>query len=288
VCTTAAAAALLGLTPAAQGEWLFQFNAGAVYDSNLTGAAKAVDIRPGWAAAAEASASQFYALSGDDGLTLTVNLRGELYDRYDGLDFAAIGASARYRHKFGVGRDVPSLSLVVDTLYGDYQSSVRDGARFDVRAEVSVHPSETVEATAGVGYDRRYGPHGVAIVPGYSGEVFSLAGRSAYVRVDWSPDDRWLVGINGAVRRGDVESTSQQGLPVFLASTAIAPDPAFKDPNLFAYRLPGTTWALGAKSSYAPSDDASFTLQYAYAYTDSPQQLRYRSNVVGILYAHRF
>src|SRR3982750_2014577 len=87
----AATAVLCGWTVTAQAEWLFQFNAGAIYDSNLTGAAEAVDVRPGWAAAVEASASQFFALSSGDGLTLTVNLRGEMYDRYDGLDFAAIG-----------------------------------------------------------------------------------------------------------------------------------------------------------------------------------------------------
>ena len=45
--------------------------------------------------------------------------------------------------------------------------------------------------------------------------------------------------------------------------------------------------AAGVRASL-PRDDASFTIQYAYAYTDSPQQLRYRTNVVGILYAHRF
>jgi hypothetical protein len=283
-----AAAFLCAVNVAAHAEWFVDADAGAIFDSNLTGAASGPDIRSDWAAALDASIGHFFALSGDDGLTLAVNVRGEVYNRFKGLNLAAIGASARYRHKFGVGRDVPSVSFVVNSLYGDYRDSVRTGARFDLRAEFAMRFSEAIDAFAGVAYDRRYGPHGVAIVPGYSGEVFSLTGRSAYLQVNCAIDEPWLLSVNGAVRRGDVESTSQQGLPVFLASTAIAPDPAFNDPNLFAYRLPGTTWTLGARSSYALNEHASLNVHYAYAYTDSPQNLRYRSNVVGLLYAHRF
>jgi hypothetical protein len=258
-----------------------------IFDNNLTSGERP-DVRSDWAAAVGASAGQFFALSGNDGLTLTVNVRGELYDRYHGLNLAAIGASARYRHKFGLGRDAPSVSLVVNGLYADYRSNVRTGARFDVRAELESASTESIDIVAGVAYDRRYGPHGEAIVPGISGEVFSLAGRSAYVKVDYTIDDPWLLSVNGAVRRGDVESTSQRGLAVFLASDAIAKDPAFNDPNLFAYRLPGTTWTLGAMSSFAFDDRASLNVQYAHAFTDSPQNLKYRSNVVGLVYVHRF
>ncbi|MET0919069.1 MAG: hypothetical protein ABWY07_11685 [Burkholderiales bacterium] len=273
---------------AADAEWLFDADAGAIFDSNLTGAASGPDVRSDWAAAVGASAGQFFALSGNDGLTLAVNVRGAAYDRYQGLNLAAIGASARYRHKFGLGRDAPAASVVVNSLYADYRSSVRSGARFDVRAELEKRFTETVDVVAGVAYDRRYGPHGEAVVPGISGEVFSLAGRSAYVKVDYTIDDAWLISVNGAVRRGDVESTSQRGSAVFLASDAIAKDPAFNDPNLFAYRLPGTTWTLGATSSFAFDDRASLNIQYAHAFTDSPQNLKYRSNVVGLVYVHRY
>jgi hypothetical protein len=285
----AVAAAVLGAASMpADAEWFVDADAGAIYDSNLTRAPSGPDIRSGWALAADASVGQFFALSGDDGLTLTVNVRGEANDRYTGLNMAGIGASARYRHKFGLGREAPSASLVVNSLYGDYRSAVRDGARFDVRGEWEQHLTESIDLVAGIAYDRRYGPKGEAIVPGYSGEVFSLIGRSAYFQLGYTIDDRWLLGLNGAVRRGDVESTSQQGLAVFLASSAIAEDPAFNDPELYAYRLRGTTRTLGATSSYALGDQASLNIQYTYAFTDSPQNLKYRSHIAGIVYVHRF
>lgn len=283
-----AAAALCAASVAADAEWLLDADAGVIFDSNLTGAASGPDTRSDWAMAIGASAGQFFAPSGSDGLTLAVNVRGEFYDRYQGLNLASIGASARYRHKFGLGFDAPSASLVVNALYGDYRDDVRSGVRFDVRAELAKRFTESIDVLAGVAYDRRYGPHGEAVVPGISGEVFSLAGRSAYFKVDYTIDDPWLLSVDGSVRRGDVESTSQIGLPVFLASDAIAKDPAFNDPNLFAYRLRGTTWTLGATSSFAFNDRASLNLRYAYAFTDSPQNLKYRSNVVGLVYVHRF
>jgi hypothetical protein len=287
--TAITAALLLCVSSAASsGEWLVDADAGAIFDSNLTRAASAPDIRPDWAATVDASVGQFFALSGNDGLTLAVNVRGEAYDRYKGLNLAAIGASARYRHKFGLGREAPLASIVANGLYGDYQSDIRSGARFDLRAELEQRFAESIDAIVGVGYDRRFGPDGEAVVPGISGEVFSLTGQSAYLQISYDIDERWLLSVNGAIRRGDVESTSQQGLAVFLASSAIAQDPAFNDPNLFAYRLRGTTSTLGANSSFAFNDRASLNIQYAYAITDSPQNLKYRNYVTGLVYAHHF
>jgi hypothetical protein len=286
--TLLAALVLCAAEARANGEWLLDVDAGAIFDSNLTRAPSGPDVRPDWAAAFDASAGQFFALSGNDGLTLTVNLRGETYDRYKGLNLASIGASAAYRHKFGLGRDAPWAALVVNGAYGDYRSDLRDGARFDVRAEFGKRLTEAIDVVAGVAYDRRYGPKGEPVVPGISGKVFDLAGQSAYFQAGYAVDDRWLVGVNGAIRRGDVESTSQQGLAVFLASSAIAEDPAFNDPELYAYRLRGTTSTLAATLSFAFDDHSSLNFRYAYTFTDSAQNLEYRTYNAGLVYAYRF
>jgi len=284
-----AGVALLAATGApARAEWLLDADAGAAYDSNLTGAASAPDIRPDWAATLDASAGQYFAFSGNDGLTLTGTLRASAYDRYHQLDVAAIGGSAMYRHKFGLGWGAPWMALLAAASYDDYRSDIRRGARFDVRAEVGRRFTEAFDVAAGVAYDRRYGPDGQPVVPGISGHVFDLTGHSAYFRAGYAIDERWLVGINGSIRRGDVESTSQQGLAVFLASSAIAEDPAFNDPNLYAYRLRGTTSALGAALSWALDDRSSLNASYSYALTRSPQDLEYRGYTAGLVLAYRF
>ncbi len=65
-----AAAALCAASVAADAEWLLDADAGVIFDSNLTGAASGPDTRSDWAMAIGASAGQFFAPSGSDGLTL--------------------------------------------------------------------------------------------------------------------------------------------------------------------------------------------------------------------------
>ena len=260
----------------------FDADAGAIFDSNLTGAASGPDIRPDWAAALDASVGQFFALSGDDGLTLTVNVRGEVYDRYHGTQpggdrrVGALSAQVRARARRAVG--VACGQQLVRRL------SQRRPRRRPLRRARRI-------GTASHRIDRRRRRRRLrpALRPArsgrscraISGEVFSLIGRSAYFQVGYTIDEPWLLSVNGAVRRGDVESTSQQGLPVFLASTAIAPDPAFNDPNLFAYRLPGTTWTSAARRAMRSTITHRSTCSTPMRSPTRRRDLKYRSNIVG-------
>ena len=65
---TVGAALFFGASAAAAAEWLFDFDAGAFYDSNLSRAQKSSDVRADAAATLAASAGNFYALTGNDGL----------------------------------------------------------------------------------------------------------------------------------------------------------------------------------------------------------------------------
>jgi len=272
----------------ASAEWLLDADLRAVFDSNLTRAPSGPDVRPDWAATFDASAGQFFALTGDDGLTIALDARGAAYHRYKGLNVAAIGGSVVYRHKFGLGWGAPWVALATSGSYDDYRTDLRTGARFDLRVEVGQRFSESFDAVAGVAYDRRFAPYGEPVVPGISGKAFELTGQSAYFRLGYAINDAWLVGVNGSIRRGDVESTSQESLPVFLASSAIAEDPAFNEDELYAYRLRGTTSTLGATLSWALSERSSLNLHYRYELTRSPYDLEYRSYNAGLAFAYRF
>ena len=273
-------------TPA-RAEWLFDVAAGATYDSNLTRAANAPDVRPGVAATFDVGAGEFIAMTGNDGVTLTANVRGESYARYHGLDVAGIGATAAYRHKFGLGWGAPWAALTVTGAYDQYRSELRDGAHYDVRAEVGRRFTKRADVVLGIACDRRYAPDADSEVPGIPGNPFALAGRRAYVQAGYALGEQWLFSVDGAIRRGDVESTSQQGAAVFAASSAIAEDPAFRDPRLYAYRLRGTTATLGASLNFAWNEHSSLDLRYRYAATRSPQSLDYRSSNVELLFAYR-
>ena len=158
-----------------------------------------------------------------------------------------------YRRKFALGLTAPYGLIAAFVSHDDYRVDVRDSNRLDLRMELGRRFSESLDVAAGLTYDRRNGKTNVPIVPGISGAIFDLRGYGAFVRAEYALDERWLVGGRLGVRRGDVESTSQRSRAVFLASDAIADDPAFEDPLLFGYRLRGTTTSLGFTLSYAPA-----------------------------------
>jgi hypothetical protein len=140
----------------------------------------------------------------------------------------------------------------------------------------------------GLYYERRYDTHGQPVVPGISGRVFDLRGQGAFVRAGYAATNELYLDARADVRRGDVESTSQQSLPIFLASSAIAADPVWGDPNLYAYRLRGTTWSGDLTASYALSGRSSLELEYRYAFTRAAEGLEYTTNTILLTFDYRF
>jgi len=287
------AAIALGLVSAllcapARADWEVSASAGAFYDHNLTRAQDAVDKRAAGAGVVNVNATHFVPLTGSDGVTFTVNGRGEVFDRYSGLSNLVIGGGVAYRHKFGLGYLAPWLALSVGASYDDYREDLRTSSRLAVRVETGKRFTEQFDASLGLFYERRFDNHGESIVPGISGNVFDLAGQGAFVRAGYAPTDALSLDARAGVRRGDVESTAQQSLPIFLASSAITEDPVWGDPNLYAYRLRGTTWSGTLGANYALSDQASLDLAYHYDFTRAAQGLDYTTNLIILTFVYRF
>jgi hypothetical protein len=283
-----AAAALAFAAPQpAHAERIFDADAGVVHDSNLTRAQNAADIRPDAAATLAASLGEFYAPTGNDGLTFAAFARGASYRRYHGLNDLVLGVRAHARHKFGMGSEAPWLALSVAASHDDYRDTLRDSNRIEVRAEAGRRFTRAVDGAAGIVFDRRYDNHGESLVPGIPGDVFNLRGFGGYARAGYAITDALYLGANVAVRRGDVESTAQQSLPIFLASSAIAEDPVFGSDDLDAYRLRGTTWTGGVTASLALDDRSSLNLEYSDERTYAAYGNQYRSRIVRFVYAFR-
>jgi hypothetical protein len=287
----AAASVLLSMLLCAAGqaraEWFYDVRPGGLYDDNLTRAQQAADVRGDGAATLAAAAGWFHAPSGGDGITLALEANSEAYARFHGLNLISIGGSAAYRHKFGLGRDVPWASISISAAHDDYRSDIRDGNRLEARLEVGSRLTDNFDASFGVATDRRFASNDRPVVPGISGKVFDLRGLSAFARAAYDITDRLQVGGRAAVRRGDVESTTRQNLDIFLASDAIAADPAFGS-DFYAYRLRGTTATANATLSWALSERSSLNLSYAVARTTSYDDLNYLSRIGTILLAFRY
>jgi hypothetical protein len=280
---------LLAALPAttARADWDIGASAGALYDDNLTRAQNRADRRAASAISATASATNFVPFSGSDGVDLAAYARGELFDLYHGLSNVTIGATAAYRHKFGVGSEAPWAAVSVHAFYDAYRDDLRTGTQVEARTEVGQRFSAQADASASVYYQRYYDNHGEPIVPGISGKVFDLAGQGLDIRAGYALTDEWYFDARAGVRRGDVESTSQRSPQIFRASTAITNDPVWGDPSLFAYRVRGTTYTGTLTASYGLSDRASIDFAYRYAFTRASQGLEYATNTVYLTFTYR-
>ena len=272
---------------AAGGEWLLDVDAGGFYDSNLTRAQPQADIRADGAATIAASAGSFFALSGNDGLTATLDARGEAYHRFHGLNLIGIGGSAIYRHKFGLGYAAPWLVLAGTAAYDSYQQDLRTGARWEAWTELGQRFGERCDASIGGALDRRYAQNGEPVVPGIPGKVFNLQGQSAYVRAGCSATDALFLGARLSVRRGDVASSTRPNPEIFEASSAIAADPTFGS-DFFAYRLRGTTGTVTLTGSWALDERSSLNLVFADERTRAYESVGYRSYDIAFTYAYRY
>jgi hypothetical protein len=281
------AALFFGSCAVAAAEWLFDVDAGAFYDSNLSRAQKSSDVRADAAAALAASAANFFALTGNDSLTLSIDGRAEAYHRFHGLDSLGAGATADFRHKFGLGYGAPWLRITASGSYDGYQENLRSGARLDARAELGQRLSEQFDAAIGGTLDRRYAQHDEPVVRGISGKVFDLRGHSAYVRAGYAATEALLLDARVEVRRGDVVSSTRRNLEIFEASSAIAHDPAFGE-DFFAYRLRATTGTATVSASWAINARSSLNLVYAAERTRAYDDLDYHSYRVDFSYAYRY
>jgi hypothetical protein len=282
-----AAAALAGAGSAAGADWGYGFDLGAFYDSNLTRAQQSADVRADAAATLYAAASTRQAWTGEDFASFALEAQGEAYNRFHGLNFVGGGASADYRHKFGVGLTAPWLRIAGSASYDGYQQNLRTGARWDARIELGQRFDERFDAAIGGALDRRYAANDEPVVPGISGKVFALQGERAYLRAGYAPSDALLFTGKLEVRRGDVVSSTRRNLDIFLASSAIAADPTFGS-DFFAYRLRGTTGTLSANASWALDDRSSLNLGASGERTRAYDNLDYRSYRVELSYAYRY
>ena len=271
----------------ANASWLFDVDAGFLYDSNLTRAYAPADVRADGAFTLDATAGSFWALSGADGLTLGADFRTEAYHRFHGLNLVEAGASAAYRHKFGLGYAAPWLALTVSGTHDDYRSDIRDGNRLEAHAELGQRFTPEFDAAVGGGYERRYESNDQPVVPGISGKVFDLRGENIYAHAGYEVTDRLLLGAELAVRRGDVVATTRPDFQIFAVSDAIAADPTF-GADFFAYRLRGTTDTAKVSASLALDDHSSLNLIYADERTDAAGGVTYRSHSARLAFAWRY
>lgn len=259
-----------------------------VYDDNLTRAQLGRDIKGDLALVVSASGGPRFQLTDHDSLSLKANLAGSKYRHYDGLDNISAGLALGYRHKFGLGPYVPQFALTGSATRLEYDRSLRDGWLYAAEAEASKRVSDRLALRAFVRRERRESDDTPGrVVPFIPANVFDLGSRSAGIGAEFAYDPRYLVSVGYTWHRGDIVSTTQRNLPIFLASSAIAADPVFGD-NTYAYTMQARTRVLSIGVSREVGRQASVSLGYEYRDSHADGGIDYSGNLFRASYFYGF
>jgi hypothetical protein len=257
---------LAGRPGEAGAEGIFDAEAGLSHDNNLSRALAGTDIVSDTALNIAMSGGYYFVLGDRDFVTLTGNLSTSQFREFHGMSDVALGGTASWRRKFGVGAFVPWTNISASFADEQYGESIRNGWRANLTLLAGKRLSERLELSGGGGFDHYGADRVVQVVPGMSGDAFSVSGSSLFARADYVLSERWLGFARVSARRGDVTSSTRLNREIFKYSTAVTPDPAF-GPDYIAYRLTGTTWDFSAGASLAMTDRSSLNFSVTRALT---------------------
>jgi hypothetical protein len=272
---------LAGLPGEAAAEEIVSAEGAVSHDNNLSRAVSASDIVSDTALNLAVSGGFRFALGERDAAALTADLRASQFGRFYGMNSVALGGTASWGRKFGLGAFVPWTRVSASFAGEQYGESIRNGLRSNVTLRVGQRLSERLELSGGGSFERYRADDVVNVVPGLSGDAFSLLGRSVFARADYALNDRWAGFAGVAARRGDVTASTRRDLEIFEYSNAVTRDPAF-GPDYIAYRLSGTTtWDFILGASLALGDYSSVNLAVSRALTYASGGLEYQSTRIN-------
>ncbi len=256
--TTGLAVLLAMVASAARADWRVDAETGALYDSNLSNSDRASDAKDDWAWESNLGVGNAFQLTRDLRLNLGVDLREQVWARFEAFNNLAPGGSASLRYRFGLGRMAPWVliedSLAYDFFKEDDRSGVENG--FKIRGGFGITERLSVEA--------------VYIFDDYAAKdpFWDLSGNSGAIRLAFDVTSSLQVAVGYLYRNGEVISYALPPRPdVFALSSARESVNSFGSPPYTAYRLRGVTNAFSASVGYTLSKYISLQVNYEFRNT---------------------
>lgn len=279
--------AMLFVCATGRAQWLFDMQAARIQDSNVTRAQKSSDIVHDGVLRLRGSASRVFDIGDYANLTTSAELALARYETFGGLSSDSLGLGAAYRAKLGTGLTVPWLEAGLAGSVEDARERVRDVARTKMHLAAGRRFSEALDGSIALAFESSRQRNDFPRVLFYSDKAFDLKARVVSLGVNYAADERWLIGMNAELRRGDVVSTTRRNPEIFRATNAIVADPAFGS-DFIAYRLSGaTTRSLAVTLSRALNASSSLDATLELDHTTTRAGLSYDGARIGVSYVYR-
>jgi hypothetical protein len=226
------------------------------------------------------------------GLDLTGTLARRQFDSPSALSATRFEASARLRHKFGLGAEVPELILGSSVERSSVNDSRRDAWRYQFSAGLQQRLSDQWQWNVAASYDRQDGDLDDPRVlppplPSLPGNVWDLRSWQLALGVEWDAGADWWLNATLTHRHGDIVSSMTPPTPILFASRAVTPDPAFSS-TIVAYRLAATTHTLAVDWNHVVSDNSTVYVGAERQFSHASGAMSYGADLVRAGFIHNF
>jgi hypothetical protein len=238
-------------------DWIADFEADAVYDSNLSNSDRSVDRVDDFSIGGSAHVGRFVHLARDLRLSGTLDFGAERFFEVDDFSHVSAGATLALRYRFGLGADAPFLRVEGHSAWTDFNDSVQDGLRSNVSVTLGKRLFARLDLQAGYGFDDSAA----------RADLYDQQGHTGFLRAAFDLTETTQLVADFSLRRGDVVAYAQPPRPdlVGLAEHLVEVD-TFGSAYT-AYRFEATTHRAGFAIRQALTRQLGVTIGYAWQRT---------------------
>jgi hypothetical protein len=262
----------------------FDAELGYTADDNVTRAEREIDILEDHFWAVSAGISLVRWINPNHRLVARGFLRGEQYDKYEGLSNASAGAQLTYQYRSSGEFTAPTFGVFVKTAIVEYDSELRDSNLYTLGASWRKPVTDRVTFFTQLS----------ANVRDSDSTVFDTKETSVLANVDYSIGSRWTAYLTYNYLDGDIVSTVDASVSPVLyiinAAEAINADDAFPNTGASrtAYRLNATTNVVTFGTNFRISEQHSLDLSVRWAEAQADGGVEYERWLYTLAYLARF
>jgi hypothetical protein len=263
----------------------YRVEASAAYDNNIARSRGAGNVLSDHIYNVNAAASFAHPLTENSRVRVVGTAGYEAFSRYSRLSRFFLSAEGELQYRPSAEFAAPTLSLFGRAAVDFYDSSLRDGYRYNLEGRVLQPLTDVVDFFGALGYNIRDG----------KSKVFDLQDWSARVNLDYALAAKSTLYLGLEYRRGQSVSSALPELAFVDIAQAIVRDDAFDD-GRGAYRLKAKTGIVTLGFSHGLKEDQSLDLSLRWVQStalDKPTfpgagTIRYYDTQVSVAYLLRF
>jgi len=265
-----AAALIFGAAPATNADWIREFRAEGLYNSNVSRSNRAEDRLDDFAFGASVRFGKFTHLDSADKLrlTFTLDVDSQAFAEFDDFNNVSAGATASLRYRFGLGAAAPFLRVEGTVRWADFNDELQDGVRSQLEVVAGKRVLDRLELQAGYVFDNT----------DTRTPLYDQQGHGFFVRAAFDLTSSTQLTAEYSFRRGEVVSYNVPPRPdlIALANTRLEVD-IFGTPYV-AYNLNATTQrgAFGIHQAITRNVGVSFRYELQ---STTRSQIDYTSHV---------